>query len=98
MFGRVWLYLGLSGQVDINKTTANPLAQIVHRSRVQEFARHGRSPNGSGRSEGDLYLKAAHGVSLTHEAHEHGFLFIRAPLPGAAPACSDRLKGRLSRS
>ncbi|CAE7681149.1 lepA [Symbiodinium microadriaticum] len=26
-------------EVDINKTTANPLAQIVHRSRVQEFAR-----------------------------------------------------------
>ena len=26
-------------QVDINKTTANPLAQIVHRSRALQFAR-----------------------------------------------------------
>ena len=27
--------------MDINKTTANPLAQIVHRSRVTEFAKWG---------------------------------------------------------
>ena len=26
-------------QVDINQTTANPLAQIVHRSRALEFAK-----------------------------------------------------------
>ena len=38
-----------SSKVDINKTTANPLAQIVHRSRVSEFARQVVSKRGSTR-------------------------------------------------